>query len=177
MKVAFAFGLFLGAFVIPSYGAFVIPTLPRAVPRAAASRPRIAIARCNFLDTLGKIADYNKKFLGTALSSAFDDRTARASHVLFGFAKYANGEADAASIKARIESGELSFADAAKEYSSCPSASRGGDLGTFKRGAMVPEFDEVCFNEATPIGSGVSMVKTQFGWHLVTVYERTEKSS
>lgn len=108
-----------------------------------------------------QIAEYNQKYIGTALSSVFDDRTAKASHVLFGYAKYDNGEADASALKARIESGDISFADAAKEYSTCPSAARGGDLGTFKKGAMVPEFDAVCFDENTPLGEGVALVKTQ----------------
>ena len=39
---------------------------------------------------------------------------------------------------------------------------------------MVPEFDAVCFDETTPLGSGVTLVKTQFGNHLVQVYERSE---
>ena len=39
--------------------------------------------------------------------------------------------------------GQLSFADAARQYSTCPSAARGGDLGSFKPGMMVPQFDEV----------------------------------
>ena len=117
----------------------------------------------------------NKKYFETALSSVFDDRTATASHVLFGFAKYPNAAEDAAQLKERIESGEISFEDAAKEYSTCPSASRGGSLGNFKKGAMVPEFDAICFDPEVPLGS-TSQVKTQFGVHLVQVYKRDEKS-
>jgi len=122
-------------------------------------------------------SDYNKKYFATALSSVFDDRTARASHVLFGYQKYGDaGANEAAALKARIESGEIAFDDAAQQYSTCPSSSRGGDLGTFKKGAMVPEFDALCFDETTPLGEGVSLVKTQFGHHLVQVYERSAKS-
>jgi len=142
---------------------------------ATGVRVRSTVPRASFFDDLKKIAEYNQKYIGTALSSVFDDRTAKASHVLFGYAKYDNGEADASALKARIESGDISFADAAKEYSTCPSAARGGDLGTFKKGAMVPEFDAVCFDENTPLGEGVALVKTQFGHHLLQVYERSEK--
>ena len=140
--------------------------------------PRAAAPSANLFENLGKIVDYNTKYFSTALSGMFDDRTARASHVLFSFDKYENGEADAAALKQRIESGEISFADAASQFSTCPSAARGGDLGTFKKGAMVPEFDTCVFDEATPLGDAAVQgpIKTQFGFHLIQVYERTEKS-
>ena len=72
--------------------------------------------------------------------SIFDDRKARASHVLL---KGPDAEIACLALKDKIDSGEISFADAAREYSRCPSARSGGDLGTFKPGAMVPEFDLV----------------------------------
>lgn len=52
----------------------------------------------------------------------------------------------------------------------CPSGKRGGDLGEFKRGQMVPQFDKVCFSGEvlTP-----HLVKTKFGWHVVKVLYRT----
>ena len=78
-------------------------------------------------------------------------------------------------LKDQIEAGELDFAEAASQYSTCPSASRGGDLGTFKKGAMVPEFDEVVFDETIPFGQ-ISVVGTQFGTHLIQVAERSEKA-
>ena len=120
----------------------------------------------------------NKKYFSTAAAGLFDSRTARASHILFGYAKYPSeeGVAKAADLKAAIESGEITFEDAAKEFSTCPSAARGGDLGTFKRGAMVPEFDAVCFDEDVPFGAVTGPVKTQFGHHLIQVVERAAKS-
>jgi peptidyl-prolyl cis-trans isomerase C len=49
-------------------------------------------------------------------------------------------------------------------------AKKGGDLGEFKKGQMVPAFDKVCFNGElfTP-----HLVKTKFGWHVVKVLYRT----
>ena len=146
--------------------------------RAAAPQARrTAEPTANLFESLGKIVDYNKKYWSTAAAGLFDDRTARASHVLFGFAKYddADGKKRAEDLKVAIESGEISFADAASEFSTCPSAARGGDLGTFKRGAMVPEFDSCVFDETVALGSINGPIKTQFGHHLVQVVERSEK--
>ncbi|MCA2014958.1 peptidylprolyl isomerase [Vibrio tritonius] len=58
----------------------------------------------------------------------------------------------------------------AKKYSQCPSGKRGGDLGEFRRGQMVPPFDKACFSGPllTP-----QLVKTKFGWHVVKVLYRT----
>lgn len=74
-------------------------------------------------------------------------------------------------LKSQIEAGG-DFAALAKEFSTCPSGKTGGDLGQFGPGMMVPEFDKVCFS--ADIGSVQGPVKTQFGYHLVEVTERTE---
>jgi len=74
-------------------------------------------------------------------------------------------------LKARIESGE-DFADVAKEFSSCPSGAQGGDLGRFGPGMMVKEFDEVVFS--ADVNSLQGPVKTQFGYHLLEVTDRSE---
>ena len=73
-------------------------------------------------------------------------------------------------LKAEIEGG-ASFADVAKQNSSCPSGQSGGELGTFGRGQMVPEFDQVVFNNDLNVVHGP--VKTQFGYHLLEVTSRT----
>ena len=70
-------------------------------------------------------------------------------------------------IRKEIEEGVKTFAQAAQEYSKCPSKAQGGNLGTFGRGQMVPEFDEAVFN-AEP-GSLLGPIKTQFGYHLIRV--------
>ena len=63
------------------------------------------------------------------------------------------------------------FAQLAQANSDCPSKSKGGDLGQFTRGQMVPEFDKVAF-ELEPLKVS-DPVKTQFGWHLVMVTKKT----
>ncbi len=64
------------------------------------------------------------------------------------------------------------FAELAKAHSSCPSSREGGALGVFGPGQMVKEFDEVVFS--APVGEVQGPVKTQFGFHLVEVTQRTD---
>lgn len=75
-------------------------------------------------------------------------------------------------ILATITSGEKTFEDAAKEFSTCPSGQRGGDLGAFGRGQMVPEFEQAAFE--AEIGKVIGPVKTQFGCHLIKVEAKNE---
>ena len=74
-------------------------------------------------------------------------------------------------LKQKIEKG-IDFAEIAKEHSSCPSGKKGGDLGQFGPGQMVKEFDEVVFNKELNQVHGP--VKTQFGYHLLEITERTD---
>ena len=88
----------------------------------------------------------------------------RASHILV------QTEEEAKDIINKINAG-TSFEDAAKEHSSCPSSSAGGDLGAFTRGRMVPEFEEAAFK--MEIGEISEPVQTQFGYHIIKVTEKT----
>lgn len=90
---------------------------------------------------------------------------ASASHILV------DSEETAQNLKNQIEGG-ADFAQLAKENSSCPSSRQGGELGSFGRGQMVPEFDAVVFS--APVGVVQGPVKTQFGYHLVLVTERND---
>lgn len=90
--------------------------------------------------------------------------TVGASHILV------DSEAEAEALLKSIQAGEISFEDAAKQHSSCPSAQNGGSLGEFGRGQMVPEFDEACFNMA--IGELRGPVRTQFGYHIIRLDSR-----
>lgn len=75
-------------------------------------------------------------------------------------------------IKQQVEDG-ADFAELAEEHSMGPSAERGGDLGWFGRGDMVPEFDSVAF-ELEP-GEVSDIVRTDFGFHLIKVEDRRQE--
>jgi len=74
-------------------------------------------------------------------------------------------------LKDQIETG-ADFAALAGEHSKCPSGKQGGDLGEFGPGQMVPEFDQVVFSGE--VGKVHGPIKTQFGYHLVEVTNRTD---
>ncbi|MCX7749437.1 MAG: peptidylprolyl isomerase [Clostridia bacterium] len=76
-------------------------------------------------------------------------------------------------IAKEIENG-LSFSDAAKEYSKCPSGKQGGSLGYFSAGRMVPEFEKAAFGMEK--GEISSPVKTQFGYHLIMVEDKKDEA-
>jgi parvulin-like peptidyl-prolyl isomerase len=83
-------------------------------------------------------------------------------------------KAEADKIAARAKGGE-NFATLAQQFSGDPgSATRGGDLGFFKKGTMVKQFDEAAF--AAPTGAIVGPVKTDFGYHIIKVTDRSAKS-
>ena len=88
---------------------------------------------------------------------------ATASHILVDTEEQCN------EIKAEIENG-MSFEDAAKANSSCPSSAQGGDLGKFGPGQMVPEFDKAIFSG--DVGVLYGPIKTQFGYHLIDITGR-----
>ncbi len=73
-------------------------------------------------------------------------------------------ESTAREVLARIQKGE-SFAKLAEQYSIDGTRKRGGDLGTFGRGAMVKEFEKAAFDLKKGEISGI--VKTQFGYHII----------
>ncbi len=102
--------------------------------------------------------------LAVKLNPNLDIREVRASHILVKKRK------DAVMIKKDIESGVISFEEAAKKYSLCPSSERGGDLGFFTRKKMEPQFSEVAFD--TKIGTISDPVGTKFGWHLIKTTDK-----
>lgn len=108
------------------------------------------------------------------LGQAYDEVHAR--HILLQIPDSAD-EATKAKIRYRAETlarelqraSDEEFATRAKEISQGPSASRGGDLGWFKRGQMVPEFENVAFSMKP--GDTSDVVETRFGLHIIRVVE------
>ena len=93
-----------------------------------------------------------------------------ASHILV------DTEELALSIYEKISAGDISFEDAAREHSSCPSKNNGGSLGDFTKGQMVPEFDEAVFS--MKVGEITKApIKTQFGYHLIKLNSKEESKT
>ena len=96
---------------------------------------------------------------------------------------------DAMSLRTRIDDGDLSFDDAARQYSVCRSSGQGGNLGAFRgptqklplglgrvwnlpyEGKEVPEFDSLVFSQETALDT-IHICNTAFGVHLVVVQAR-----
>lgn len=117
------------------------------------------------LDTVTVAEDDMKKFYEDNSEKFVRPMTVTASHILV------DAEEKADEIYAAIEAGK-DFAEAATEFSSCPSKDRGGDLGPFGQGQMVPEFEQAAF--AMEVGKVSAPVKTQFGFHIIKLTEKSE---
>ena len=103
--------------------------------------------------------DEAKKYFEDNAEQFMGQEQVSASHILV------DSEDKANELLAKIMAGEISFEDAAREHSSCPSSQQGGSLGEFGRGQMVPEFDTACFE--MEVGEVKGPVQTQFGYHLI----------
>jgi len=92
----------------------------------------------------------------------------RARHILIRNAQDPASKSTIDSLKTMIESGKARFDSLAVKVSQDPgSGAKGGDLGWFPEGAMVKEFNEVCF--MTGEQGKLYTVSTQFGWHLIEI--------
>lgn len=111
-----------------------------------------------------------------------NEKEVQASHILFA---YQGAERTSEGItrtqeeaKTRAEEvytkvqAEEDFATLAEEYSDCPSASSGGDLGFFSSGQMTKKFEDVTFK--MEIGEISNIVETEFGYHIIKVTDTKE---
>lgn len=142
----------------------------------------ISIASVIVLFMVAGVASFTMKGSSRLISSSrplrmglFDmfgpKKTASASHILV---KGDNAVETLNRVKVELSKAknlENAFAEKAAAISSCPSARKGGALGTFSQGQMVPAFDKVVFNEAIGVVHGP--VKTPFGAHLILINQRS----
>jgi peptidyl-prolyl cis-trans isomerase D len=125
----------------------------------------------------GPYKDMNKIKIAKVLDVAYMPDSVKASHILI-VPVDATKEADWAVAKKKADSIKSvvtkdNFADLAKKFSQDGSASKGGDLGWFEQGKMVPEFDKACFFNNK---GDILEVKSQFGWHIIYITDQNEKS-
>ena len=119
-----------------------------------------------------EIKDYYEKHK----SEFMQPEQVRARHILIKVpagadkTKLAEAKKKALDIRAKLIKGE-SFAKLAQKYSDDPgSKARGGDLGYFSKGRMVPEFEKAAF--ALKKGEISKPVKTTFGYHIIKVEDK-----
>ena len=122
---------------------------------------------------VGQISDPVDSAFGYLIFRRVASEAVTASHILITF----EGALRATKKRNRKEAKKLAekilkdlkngidFAELAHQHSDGPSGPKGGDLGRFTRGQMVPEFDQVVFNLEPGAVSGV--VETQFGYHII----------
>jgi len=122
----------------------------------------------------GPYVDKNSYVLAKMIGSKTFPDSVNARHILIATVNSQTGEPiledsvakkRADSVFTAIKSG-ANFAFLALQYSADGSKDKGGDLGTFGYGVMVPEFNNFCFEK--PVGSK-DVVKTQFGYHIIEV--------
>ena len=97
-----------------------------------------------------------------------------ASHILIMHKESQNTRSDLTSDEAKkkiddiykdIKSGKVQFADAAVQYSNCPSGQSGGSLGEFTKGMMVKAFEDVAFS--LDVEQISEPFESEFGFHIV----------
>ena len=123
-----------------------------------------------------KVADKEVKAYFNTHPEEFSEKSkVRASHILVTTEKEANEITKSlASLKGAALSAK--FAEVAKAKSTGPSGPKGGDLGFFGQGQMVPAFNDAVFKmkkgdmTKTPI-------KTQFGYHVILVTDKQESKN
>ena len=103
-----------------------------------------------------------------------EDTYVKASHILINFGTdTAAAKQKADELLKKINDGS-DFGELAFQLSEDPSAKQNrGNLGWFTKGAMVKEFEDASFNN--PVGSVVGPIKTQFGYHIIKIEDKTNK--
>ena len=122
---------------------------------------------------VGQVSDPVDSPYGFLIFNRIKVDAIRASHILISYKGSLRSETNrdrrdarklAEKILKELKSGR-DFADMARKHSDGPSGPKGGDLGRFERGQMVPEFDQAVFGLEE--GAISEVVETKFGYHII----------
>ncbi|HEY0562632.1 MAG TPA: SurA N-terminal domain-containing protein [Methylophilus sp.] len=123
-----------------------------------------------------------KEFYDSNITKFQGDEQRQASHILIGFAGGATAQDKAAAkqkaldILAQVKNNPKSFEELAIKHSQdTGSATKGGDLGSFGRGAMVKPFEDAVF--AMQVDQISELVESEFGYHIIKLNGITCQSS
>ncbi len=126
-----------------------------------------------------EVENYFKENIQNSTLPQWNETRARALHILISDTTAA-GLQKIKNIQAKIKTqggGETSFRTFAKRESEDPgSALKGGDLGYFNETAMVKPFSEAVFSPESRLRSLIGPVKSDFGYHLIWILDRTNPS-
>ena len=156
--------------------------LPKSKLKVSAPGIMDSIARLPIGSVIGPYVDKDNYVLAKMLGTKTLPDSVKAKHILIATVNSQTGQpimADsiakkqADSIYAAINAG-ADFTALAKQYSADGSKDKGGDLGTFGYGVMVPEFNNFCFNKSA--GSR-GVVKTQYGYHIIEIVNQKGSST
>ncbi len=132
----------------------------------AAARKKILVSRLiknRVEDAIAVSGEEIKKYYDEHSEEFMLPERWRASHILVD----TNEEAE--EIKEKVNQG-APFEELARNRSKDASAERGGDVGYFSKGQLIPDFEEACF--LLEAGEVSDVVKTQFGYHIIKLTER-----
>ncbi|MBO4770547.1 MAG: peptidylprolyl isomerase [Clostridia bacterium] len=113
--------------------------------------------------------DEAKKYYNEHINDFTAEDIISASHIL------TDNEEQLVSLRDKIIDGSITFENAARKYSKCPSSENGGSLGEFGRGQMVKEFEDAAFG--LEIGEISQPVHTQFGYHLIRLDGKSDSKT
>ena len=122
---------------------------------------------------VGQISDPVDSPYGFLIFNRVNVDAVEASHILISYKGALRSEINrdrrearklAEKILKELKSGR-DFAELARKHSDGPSGPKGGELGRFERGQMVPEFDQAVFGLET--GAISEVVETKFGYHII----------
>jgi len=132
-------------------------------------------------DIIGPYVSNDRIFLSKVLETKKVADSAKASHILIAYkgALRANpgisrtkeeAKKTADSLLRVVKANAAKFADYAKKMSDGPTKTKGGDLGWFTYGRMVPKFNDFIFNNRK---GSIGMVETDFGYHIIKIFDKT----
>lgn len=145
-----------------------VPNLPDVKGLIRQAQKKIIIAKLIELEVDQKVSlepEEAEKYYEAHKDRFMTPVLLRASHILVATKE----EADA--VKAELSAG-ADFAGLARAKSIDSTAPRGGDLGFFQKGQLIPQFEEVAFKMKT--GDTSDVFRTQFGYHIMQLTDRSE---